>query len=346
MCGVVDDVFGFVGDMFGSFDNILGTMATVGSFIPGPWQVPAMMTSGVLNLANDNPLGAALSFAGAGNQAGMFSNIGSSLGGSGNMMGGLGELSSGGGGLLGSSGGLGEGGGLFSGMSFPGVGGGSSIGASDIFNQFGDTMAGFSGPTVGGGLGTTLTGGAGLSNLWDPNTQIGDGVAASMMSPMNFDDFSGFGAQGLTAPMTGGGGDWLGTLQDLYEKSTTGPGGQLLGGALRGFGAYKDYRGARKTQKAMQSQLDRLDQLYAPDSPYAKQMEKTLARRDAAKGRRSQYGPRAQELASNLTQNQANIWNSPQYGAMLGAANQSAVPWGSVFGAGQSILSGLGGLFR
>lgn len=354
MCGFIDDAFGWVGDLFGSFDNILQTVATVGSFVPGPWQVPAMMTNGVLSLADDNLLGAGLSFLGAGNAGGMFSGMrlpGMDSGGG--MLGGLSDLasgaSSGGGGLLGSTGGLGSGGGLFSGMSLPGVGGGSAFGAADMFgDMFSNSMAGASGlPQLGGGLGTSQLGSiGGLASMYNPDTGVGDALGASLgqTMPVGMD----FASPDFTAALGNqvGGGDLMGTLQNFVEKATTGPGGQLTKGLLGGIGAYKDYRGARKAQKAFQGQLDRLDQLYAPDSPYAKQMEKTLARRDAARGRRSQYGPRAQELASNLTQNQANIWNSPQYNQMLGAVNQSAVPWGSAFGAANNIMKGLGGLFR
>lgn len=349
MCGFIDDAFSFIGDAFGSFDSLLSTAATIGSFIPGPWQVPAMMTSGIMNMANENPLGMALSFAGAGANLGAFSGMGR-LGSSGTgMMGGLdtlGSTSSGTGGLLGSSGGLGNGGGLFGGMSYPGVGGGQSFGAAQAFPG-GSNMAGFAGPSMTGGLGTSVGSGAagGIGGLLNNDANVGDYLGQSMNQMMptsmgaNPADFAAqIGSQV-------GGSDLMGTLQDFVQKATTGPGGQLTKGVLGGLGAYKDYRGARKTQKAYQGQMDRLDQLYSPDSPYAKQMQKTLSRRDAAKGRRSQYGPRAQELASNLTQNQANVWSSPQYNQMLGATNQSAMPWGSAFGAGRNIIQGIGGLF-
>jgi len=63
MGGFFDDVGDFFGDFF---SDIAGPVATIASFIPGPWQPFAMAYKGIDALANNNPLGAALSFAGAG----------------------------------------------------------------------------------------------------------------------------------------------------------------------------------------------------------------------------------------------------------------------------------------
>ena len=46
------------------FLSKLGPIASIAAMIPGPWQLPAQMISAANALNNDNPLGAALSFAG------------------------------------------------------------------------------------------------------------------------------------------------------------------------------------------------------------------------------------------------------------------------------------------
>jgi len=57
-----------------------------------------------------------------------------------------------------------------------------------------------------------------------------------------------------------------------------------------------------------QQQLQALNSLYAPNSAYAQTLREQLSRRDAAKGVRSQYGPREVELQAKLAaqQGQAN----------------------------------------
>lgn len=62
-------------------------------------------------------------------------------------------------------------------------------------------------------------------------------------------------------------------------------------------------------QNQQQQQLQALNSLYSPNSPYAQVMRQQLDRRDAASGRRSQYGPREVELQAKLAaqQGQANL---------------------------------------
>lgn len=113
-------------------------------------------------------------------------------------------------------------------------------------------------------------------------------------------------------------------------------------------------------QAAYRDNLSALQKLYSPDSPYAEQARADMMRRDAARGRRSNYGGRATELAGMLTQNQANLMNSPQYQQLLGAANAQyrspVIPKPNVsslygkalstgFGGAGNLLGGLKGLF-
>lgn len=59
-----------------------------------------------------------------------------------------------------------------------------------------------------------------------------------------------------------------------------------------------------------QSQIKTLSDMYTQDSPYANQMRQELERKDAASGRRSQYGQREVELQAKLAQmNSANANN-------------------------------------
>lgn len=117
----------------------------------------------------------------------------------------------------------------------------------------------------------------------------------------------------------------------------------LLGGL---GGMYAGYQG----QKEMGNMLGGLQSLYSQNSPYAQAMRQQLARRDAAGGRRSQYGPREVELQAKLAQMASN--QIPAMGQLaqnkaiarnnmlmsgLGLANKSgAIDWlrNSMFGGG------------
>jgi hypothetical protein len=50
----------------GGLGGILGSIGSILSFVPGPWQLPAQIFSGINAIANKNPIGAVLSFANAG----------------------------------------------------------------------------------------------------------------------------------------------------------------------------------------------------------------------------------------------------------------------------------------
>lgn len=72
-----------------------------------------------------------------------------------------------------------------------------------------------------------------------------------------------------------------------------------VGGMLEGLGGmYSAYRGMKDSGNMLGS----LQSLYSQDSPYAQAMRQQLQRRDAAGGRRSQYGPREVELQAKLAQ--------------------------------------------
>jgi hypothetical protein len=85
-----------------------------------------------------------------------------------------------------------------------------------------------------------------------------------------------------------------------------GGGGGLLDSAVNLGGLLY---GSNKFNKGSNQQINDLQSMYGPNSAYAQQMQKTLEARDAASGRRSQYGPRSVELQAALAA--ANSRNAP-----------------------------------
>lgn len=81
-----------------------------------------------------------------------------------------------------------------------------------------------------------------------------------------------------------------------------------------------------------------LDQMFTPGGEYAQELRKQLERRDAAAGRRSQYGTRETELMAKLAQQKASVLTNPQYAAYLTGAQQS--PYGPLAGAVGSLTGG------
>lgn len=105
-----------------------------------------------------------------------------------------------------------------------------------------------------------------------------------------------------------GGSNMLGGLSQGYSgPSMAGqPGSQggspnmdMMTGGLLGLGSL--YSGMRNSRE-ISGQLNGLQSLYGQNSPYAQAMRQQLARKDAASGRRSQYGPREVELQARLAQ--------------------------------------------
>lgn len=95
--------------------------------------------------------------------------------------------------------------------------------------------------------------------------------------------------------------------------------------------------------------IDEIKSIYKPDGEYAKYMENQLARRDAAAGRNSQYGPRLSELMARLGDSQSRALSglggfmATQQGGlngMIGAGGRLAQD----FGLDKWITKQLGGL--
>lgn len=73
-----------------------------------------------------------------------------------------------------------------------------------------------------------------------------------------------------------------------------------------------------KAAKEAGSNVQSLNSMFGPNSAYSQQLRQRLERRDAASGRRSQYGPREVELQAKLAEMAAN------YGPRISQANMQA----------------------
>ena len=147
-------------------------------------------------------------------------------------------------------------------------------------------------------------------------------------------------------------------IQQLIShlQSTAKPDYGILGSLVGGIGAINngnnvadayDASGADSQSQldAMKAQMDAMPTLasmYGQDSPYAKQLQLTLAAKDAAAGRNSQYGPRMVQLQSMLAdkgsqyaQQQANMMNIYNKGRADLNANRVAAATGKAQVQGQ-----------
>lgn len=93
-----------------------------------------------------------------------------------------------------------------------------------------------------------------------------------------------------------------------------------------------------------------LRSMYGPDSPYSKQLQQTLDRKDAAAGRRSQYGARNVELQARLADmNSRNAPNLAEMYKQQGNSQRSMInnlyEAGSRSGLFNAIGKGLGSMY-
>lgn len=209
------------------------------------------------------------------------------------------------------------------------------------------------GAAVAGGLLSTnptalqqlpnVNGAAPTSNVPPP---IGAGNIPSTLPipPFGVPNVNGPPAAGSTptSPSTPGGG--TGGLGGL---------GNVIGGLI---GGNVDRIKAEQDSEWWKSQIDTLMGMYKPGTPEAEQMRQKMEAQDAMTGRRSQYGTRAVNLATNLAEKRAGIMTSAGYQNMANAYRQrSSQDLAGLFGAmganggmGNTIgniVNGLGGLF-
>jgi len=235
--------------------------------------------------------------------------------------------------------------------------------SNDPAASVGTQAAGMLGGMVGGGLagaagaqlGSQALGGlanAGFNQASRENASIGP---YGQGSPMAAGIASAQAAGNAPGQAVGGGG---GTNWGQVA-------GQLYGGYQRLGQANQLAQNSQQTQQALQSQMSGLQNMYAPDSPYAKQLAQQLARQDAKAGRNSQYGTRAVELqarlaamaptvansmsslgqASNLTNTQAQTANQNKQ-VVQGQLLTQLLGDKNVQGLGQQAYSGLKSMYN
>lgn len=194
-----------------------------------------------------------------------------------------------------------------------------------------------------GMLGSGFSGAAGAGGL---DALAGADIAGGLVP--EFGSSAAYTA-GLGGTSAAGAAPWdsfLKTINSPVGRVATRAGGNLLNQLIAGGGnAYMGNKQAGQYEDV----INQINQLYAPDSPYAKMMEQSMARKDAAAGRNSQYGDRAVQLAAALTQAKSNTLTSPGYGNLLAqrGTNQN-IPINGLLailgsGAGQDLITQAGG---
>jgi hypothetical protein len=110
------------------------------------------------------------------------------------------------------------------------------------------------------------------------------------------------------ASMTGNG---LGNIGVGGPASDTSANGSNANGGVSGMngfglgdiaGGLASLYGYKQANDSINDYTSQLGDMYGQNSPYAQQLKDQLARRDAAAGRRSQYGSRAVDLQAQLAQ--------------------------------------------
>ena len=185
------------------------------------------------------------------------------------------------------------------GKAIPGAGTALGFASAKTPREMSQSMLGTGGGILGSMLGGPLGGlvGGSLGNFigskWEGNGQPYNGQTSN----------AGTGSGGLNF------GDVAGGLGSLWAASQ----------------ANKGLSGAGGNNSAVNAQIESLSSMYGPNSPYAAQLRQTLERKDAAAGRRSQYGPREVQLQAALADKQAGVADTIGRLATSGQNNQMAL---------------------
>ncbi len=178
-------------------------------------------------------------------------------------------------------------------------------------------------------LPTTEVAGSGLlPGTGTTGLQATTGGGMSLAAPTGAG--TGLSVPGIgTASSSGGAMD---ILKGLGKSIIGGQGGGIsnLGNLASLFSNYKQYSNTGDL-------MDEIRSIYSPNGVYAKELENQLARRDAAAGRNSQYGPRLAELMARLGDSQARSLSG--LGGMM-QTQQGGL--NGMLGAGQRVLEGTG----
>lgn len=186
---------------------------------------------------------------------------------------------------------------------------------------------------VPGRLGAVARAGVQAANSSNPTASLGRSALGYGLGTLG--STVGSGLAGPVGGLLGGlAGSRMASMSNSSPIGSSSPSqggsGFTLGGALQGLGGlYAGYQGmkqakqlqqnASQNNQTLQSQMVGLKDMYSPNSPYAQQLAQQLARKDAAAGRNSQYGPRAVELQARLAGMAPQVANSMS--SLSGAAN-------------------------
>lgn len=135
--------------------------------------------------------------------------------------------------------------------------------------------------------------------------------------------------------------------------------GSIIGGIGTVLSGITDNKMNQADKDYYQNLMNKMMGMYMPGTPEADLMEKKMNAQDAAAGRNSQYGIRAQNLAGMLADQRTKVMTSPTFeklaeasrghydaslnslSGLLGSANTSGTALNSLVNAGGSYLSDL-----
>jgi len=152
------------------------------------------------------------------------------------------------------------------------------------------------------------------------STPQGTQVASTLPSDIH-DTLTGLG---VNVPSSGAAPGASFTPQSLPQQNAGG--GFDLASLVGAYGAYRNGNNvidnANSNQAAINNQISQLSNMYGPNSPYAQQLRASLAAKDAAAGRNSQYGTREVQLQAMLADKAAQTAGT--IGTLAGQGQQSA----------------------
>lgn len=212
----------------------------------------------------------------------------------------------------------------------PGVGRG--VGIANSASRLGQnpsakTGTNLLGQTMGGAPGGILS----MFSSDNPGKGWGSAVTSTALGAIN-------PALGVLSGMFGLGSNMLNGVNPNGEKAAPGTltgnqgEGFNLEGILKGLGGlYAANQASKATSEAgqgsaaVQQQINQLSNMYGQDSPYAQALRQNLERKDAAAGRRSQYGPREAQLQAALADKAAGVASTIGNLATSGQTNALAM---------------------
>ena len=202
----------------------------------------------------------------------------------------------------------------------PSLGGVVNPGNSGLANAA--TIAGIQGDAAAGLEGLTNWGGSGIPGA------SANGAPYSLSSATGLGDIAKAVAPDVTKATS-----VADFLKQLFPSNTAGSLGNLLSTGLGAWSAYQQGQQANNLS-------DSLMGLFGPNNAYATELRKQLERKDAAAGRRSQYGPREVELQARLAE-QARMTAGDILKAQAVAGGNQDRYLGNLFNVGQQVYNQL-----